>query len=153
MASNLTIEAPNFEKIGKEAGQFTQDAIALLWAAFNDTRKTERMDFRQATDILAPKVLTLAAAASVNNLDLEGCSVLSFTGASAQNLTGARAPDTGKTRILIVFVGGAGTITVKHLATSESGNQFSNSTGADVALATGHGRIYVYLAGKWREVA
>lgn len=153
MAFNLTIESPNFEKIEKESGQFTSDAIALLWAALNDTRATMRRAFRLASETLEPKVLTLAAGASVDNLDLQGASIVSFTGGTAQNLTGFRAPETGKSRIVFVQVNGAGTITAKHALTSETANQLSNASGADVALATGAGIVYVYLEGKWREVA
>lgn len=153
MASNLTIEAPNFEKIKKESGPFTHDAILTLWAAFNDTRATERRDFRIASEILAPKVLTIAATGGMNDLDLTGSSVLSFTGASAQDLTGLKAPETGQTRICFIQVSGAGTITLKHNATSETANQLVLSTGADTARATNTGIILVYLSGKWREVA
>jgi hypothetical protein len=153
MANNLTIESPNFEKIEKEAGPFTSDAISLLWAALNDTRKVERMDFRRASETLAPKVKVLAPSASVDNLDLEGASVLQFTGGSAQNLTGMRAPETGRTRVLVISVTGAGTITVKHNVTSESANQIVCSSGADTAVATNGGMVLVYLTGKWREVA
>lgn len=153
MSNNLTIESPNFEKIAKEAGQFTSDAIGLLWAALNDTRKTERIDFRLTRDILAPKLKQVDAGASVDNLDLEGCSVVEFTGSSAQNFTGMRAPETNRTRVVFVSVTGSGTITAKHALTSETGNQLSNASGADVSLATGAGIIYVYLSGKWREVA
>lgn len=153
MASNLTIEAPNFEKITKEAGQFTSDAISTLWAALNLTRQELRVGVRMATDIAAPKVLTLAPSASVNDLDLQGCSVLSFTGSSAVNFTGMRAPETNHTRIVYVQVNGSATITAKHNATSETANQLTHGSGADVTLATGAGIIYVYLAGKWREVA
>lgn len=152
MATNQTIESPNFEKIGKEAGQFTSDAIALLWNALNDTRATERKHFRQVSETLAPKVLSVAAAASVDNLDLEGASIVSFTGGSAQNFTGARAPETGKSRVLFVQVNGAGTITIKHNVTSESANRFINSSGADLARTTGQGAVYVYLANNWRQV-
>ena len=153
MATNLTIESPNFEKIAKEAGEFTSSAIALLWAAFNDGRATERRDFRRATEQLAPKVLSLAPTVAVSNLDLEGASVLSFTGSTAINFTGMRAPETGKTRIVFVQVSGTGTITCKHNATSETANQLTNKTGADVALTTALGLVYVYLATKWRQVA
>lgn len=153
MATNQTVESPNFEKISKEAGQFTSDAINLLWAALNDTRATERRDFRRASETLEPKVLALAPSASVNDLDTEGASVVSFIGASAQNFTGMRAPETGKTRIIFVQVNGSGTITIKHNATSETANQLTTSTGADVARATATGIVFVYLNGKWREVA
>jgi hypothetical protein len=152
MASNLTIESPKFEDIEKEAGPNTSDAINLLWIALNDTRKNERIDFRRAKDILAPKVLTIDASASVNNLDLQGCSVVSFIGSTAQNLTGFRAPSTGESRFVIVQVSGAGTITAKQAATSETANQLRHISGADVTLATDAAIQYVYLIGKWRQV-
>lgn len=153
MSQNLTIESPNFDKIDKEAGVFTKNAIFLLWEALNDTRATNRRGITKSTEIIAPKVLTIAAAASVNNLDLQGASVLSFVGGSAQNLTGFRAPDTNQTRILFLQVSQAGTITVKNSATSETGNQIVTSTGADVALTTGKGMVLAYLNAKWRQVA
>lgn len=153
MSNNLTIESPNFEKIGKEAGQFTSDAIALLWAAMNDTRKIERIDFRQAKEITAPKVLSIAPSANTDNLDLQGCSVVSFTGSTNVNWTGARAPETGQTRVLFIQVSGTGTITLKHNVTSETANRFSTATGADYAMTTGKGAVFVYLVGLWREVA
>jgi hypothetical protein len=152
VSNNLTIESPNFEKISKEAGQFTSDAISTLWSALNDTRKTERIDFRLARDIMAPKVLPLAASASVDNLDLAGCSVIQFTGSTAQNFTGMRAPETGITRIVLIHNTGSGTITAKHNATSDTANRLSNSTAADVALATGASRLYIYLSSLWRDV-
>lgn len=153
MASNLSIESPNFEKISEEAGQFTSDAINLLWAALNDTRATERRDVRRATDILAPKVLTISPSASVDNLDLQGCSILLFAGSSAVNFTGMRAPETGHSRVVMVSVQGSGTITAKHNVTSETANRLHNESAADVTLAQRAGIIYVYLSGAWREVA
>lgn len=152
MASNQTIESPNLEKIGSEAGQFTSDAIGTLWIALNDTRKTERVDFRLAKDIIAPKVIAIAPSASVDNLDLSGASVVQFTGSSAVNFTGMLAPETGKTRIVIVHVTGSATITAKHNVTSEATNRLSNSTAADVALATGASAIYIYLSSLWRQI-
>jgi hypothetical protein len=149
MASNLSIESPNFEKIAEEAGQFTSDAVGLLWAALNATRKEVRTGDRQATDMLAPKVKALSPSASVDNLDLEGCSVVHFTGGT-QNVTGFRAPETGKTRILILANTGAGTITVKHNATSETANRIVTKSAADVTLTL---MILIYLASRWREVA
>ena len=151
MANNLTIESPNFDKIDKEAGQFTADAVSLLWAALNDTRKSQRIGDRIAQEQLAPKVIQRAPSASVDNLDSEGASVIEFTGASSVNFTGIRAPETGKTRVIFVYVSGAGTITLKHTATSEAGNQLYTSVAGDVALATGAGTHLVYLSGKWRQ--
>lgn len=153
MGVNLTIESPNFEKITKEAGDYTSNAINTLWAALNDVRKTERIDFRQAKDILTPKILTVDAAASVNDLDLQGCSVVSFIGSTAQNFTGLRAPSTGESRLVVVQTSGTGTITAKHSVTSEASNQLVNSTGADVSLSTNKGTFYIYIASRWRQVA
>ena len=153
MSTNLSVESPNFDEIASESGNFTSDAISLLWAAINDTRANERRHYRLSTEMLAPKVLTSAPSASVDNLDLEGASILSFTGSSAVNFTGMRAPETGKSRVVFVQVSGSATITAKNAATSEALNQLVNSTGGDVALDTGAGIIYAYLEGKWREVA
>jgi hypothetical protein len=153
VSTNQTVEAPNFEKIAKEAGNFTSDAINLLWSALNDTRATERRDFRAASEQVAPKVLTLSPSATVSDLDLDGASVVSFIGSSAVNFTGMRAPETGRTRVVFIQVSGSATITAKHNATSETANQLTNMSGADVSLSTGKGIIYVYLASKWREVA
>jgi hypothetical protein len=153
MAQNQTVESPNFEKISKEAGQFTSDAIALLWAAWNDTRATERRDFREASEKLSPKVLSIAPAVNTNNIDLEGSSVVSFTGSDSVNVTGFRAPDTNKTRLIFCQINGSGTITFVNNATSETENQITTSTGANVARAQHAGIVFVYLNGKWREVA
>lgn len=153
MATNRTVESPNLEKIVKEAGQHTSDAANLLWIGLNDTRAVERQDFRRAKDILAPKVLTLDPGASVDNLDLQGCSVVSFIGAASVNLTGFRAPDTDATRIVIIQISGAGTITVKHNATSETQNRIFTKTSADVAAATNAATWFIYLQGKWRQVS
>lgn len=153
MATNATIESPNFEKIDKEAGGFTSNAIATLWAALNDTRATERRDFRRASNNVSPGLLTLAPAGSTDNLDITNFGIISFTGASAQNFTGMRAPETGDAKIMFCQVSGAGTITFKHNVTSETANQLTNASGADVARTTGQGIIYAYLASKWREIA
>jgi hypothetical protein len=153
MSNNLTIESPNFDKIEKESGQFTSDAISLLWAALNDTRKSMRIGDRLATEMMRPKLKQVSAAASVDNLDLEGCSVVEFIGASAQNFTGMRAPETGRTQIVVVYTSGTGTITHKHEVTSESQNRLTLAGGADSAQATRGCVVYAYLSGGWREIA
>jgi hypothetical protein len=68
------------------------------------------------------------------------------------NFTGLRAPETGRTRIVVFYVSGSGTITLKHLVTSESGNQIFTTGAADSAKATGAGGVLVYLSGKWRQI-
>lgn len=152
-SSNLTIESPNREKITKEAGQYTADAINTLWAALNATRSDVRVLTRLARNVIEPGSLVLSPAASVNNLELGEASIVSFTGGTAQNFTGMKAPQTGHVRVVWIENNQAGTITVKNAATSETANQFVTSTGADVALTTNKGIIVVYLASRWREVA
>lgn len=39
---NLTVEAPDFDRIRKDAGIHTADAVRLLWYAVNDTRSQVR---------------------------------------------------------------------------------------------------------------
>jgi hypothetical protein len=150
---NQSIEAPNFDKINKETGQFTSDAVNLLWAALNDTRAELRRLTRRSKDMIEPKVLKLEPSASVDNLDLEGCSVVEFVGSSAVNFTGMRAPETDQTRVVFVYTTGSATITAKNNATSDTANRLRNESGADVALATGAGTIYIYLNSQWRELA
>jgi hypothetical protein len=152
VSSNLTIESPNFEKIKKESGQFTSDALALLWATENLTRKELRTGLRESQDILSPKVIQVSAAASVNDLDLQDASVIEFTGASAQNFTGMRAPETGKSRLVLVYISGAGTITARNAVTSQAGNQIFNLGAVDDTLAQGSASAYLYLSGYWRQI-
>ena len=153
MANNLTIESPNFDKIDEESGHFTADAVNLLWQALNETRAELRRGVRRATDMIEPKVLQITAAASVDNLDLQGCSTVEFIGASAQNFTGMRAPETGRSRVVVVYVTGNGTITAKHNVTSETASRLRNELELDTVLVTGTGTAYVYLSGQWRELA
>lgn len=152
MAINATIEAPNFERIEKESGQFTSDAINLLWAALNDTRQTQRRDARRATESLEPLVLTLAPSGNLNNIDTTGASIVSFTGSSNVDVTGFRAPETGHSRLIFCQVNGTGTITFKHNVTSETANRVVLASGADTARVTNTGIILVYLQSRWREV-
>lgn len=152
MASNLTIESPNTERIAKEAGQFTADAINTLWAALNDTRAALRKDFRLAVEKVTTKVLTLDPSASVDNLDSQGASSVSFVGGT-QNFTGIRAPETGESRVVFIQNSGGGTITIKNETTSESANRFAMADGSDYALSTGKGLVVQYIASRWREVA
>jgi len=152
MALNQTIESPNIQKIRAESGQFTADAINVMWGALNDTRAVLRRSFRRTKERIEPLVLHVVAAASIDNLDLQGASIVSFEGSTAQNFTGMKAPETGETRVVIVHVNGTGTITAKDEATSTAANQLSVD-GGDQAMATDDGTIFVYLASKWKQVA
>jgi hypothetical protein len=150
VASNLTIESPNFEKIDKEAGQFTADAVSVLWQSLNAIYAELRRRLRLAEDMQRPKVLTITPTASVDNLDLQGCSVVLFNGTSSVNFTGMKAPETGTSQVVYALSTGSGTITAKQNVTSESANRLANSTGADKTLTRS---IYVYAGGLWREIA
>lgn len=152
MATNLTVASPNFEKITKEAGNFTSDAINFLWATLNATRADLRREARRGQERIEPKVLSLAPSANQDNIDTDGASVVSFTGTSAVNVTGFRAPETNYTRVLFIQISGTATITFKHNVTSETANQIVLSGGADLARATNTGLVLVYLASKWRQV-
>jgi len=153
MAVNQTVESPNFDKIASEAGQVTSDAINLLWLAINDSRATERRNARLNQERVYPKVLVMVPTATVTDLDLQGASVLSFTGTTAVNVTGFIAPETNQTRIVFCQVSGSATITFQNAVTSQTANQLVLSTGADTARATNTGIVFAYLASKWREVA
>lgn len=153
MSNNLSIESPNFERIEKEAGPFTAQAMYTMWAAYNDTRKTERLHFAIASSELFCGLMTSAPAASVDNLDMRGYDFLLFTGSSAQNFTGIIAPETGKTKVVFVKVVGSATITAKHNATSEAANRLAFSGSADFSMTTGKGVILGYVNSLWQEIA
>lgn len=153
MASNLTIESPNLDKINSEAGQFTSDAINTLWLALNDTRKELRIGVRQAKESILPKVKTISPTAQVDNLDLEGAAILVFNGSSAVSWTGIRAPEPGKGQVVFVIVTGTGTITAEEShAGSTAAHQLTHTAAADIALTTGRGIVYAYVGQRWRQV-
>lgn len=153
MANNLSIEAPNFEKIEKEAGPMTASAMATVWAAFNDTRKTERLHFGIVSAEVFVNPLIIAPGASVDNLDMRGFGLLLFTGAGAQNWTGVVAPETGKVKVIYAKVVGAGTIAAKHNATSLAANRLAFSGAADFSMTTGKGVVIAYVNSLWQEIA
>jgi len=153
MANNLSIEAPNFEKIEKEAGQYTSSAINTLWGAMNDTRKTERTHFLITSSEVFVNPLLLSPSASVDNLDMRGFGLLLFTGSSAQNFTGIVAPETGRVKVIYVKVVGSATITAKHNVTSLAANRLALANSADYSMTTGKGLIIAYVNSLWQEIA
>jgi hypothetical protein len=149
MAETPTLD---YGSIEQETGPTTASSFQSLWFWVQNGIIDEARNVQIAKDILEPKVLVVSAAASVDNLDLKGSSVVHFTGASGQNFTGMIAPAPNKARVVIVHVSGAGTITLKHNVTSTSTNRLSLITGADTALATGVSAIFIYLSGLWRQL-
>lgn len=153
MSNNLSIEAPNFDKIDKEAGQYTASAISTLWAALNDTRKTERLHYLIISNEEFVGSLEQAPSASLDNLDMRGFSLLLFTGSSAQNFTGIVAPETGRVKVVMVKVVGSATITVKNNATSLAANRIALANGADYSMTTGKGLVLAYVNSLYQEIA
>lgn len=151
MATNQTIQSPDFDLIKKGNFNSIQDAIRLLWFTANDEAALRRQNDRLAADRLSPKVLNLAPTTSQNNLDSQGSGLLVFTGTTAVNVTGIIAKSEGD--IIFCFVQGTGTITFKHNSgSSDSGNVFLFFSAGDLAVATNKAVILTYLLGKWREL-
>jgi hypothetical protein len=80
MAENQTIEAPDFDKIKKEAGPNTRDAIQLLWYVANNESAERRRGVRAAQEESLRKVKSDAPTANQNNYDTEGSPLVEFTG-------------------------------------------------------------------------
>ena len=153
MAENLSVEAPDFQRIEKEAGDATADATRTTWLVLNATMSDFRRNNRIAQELLEPKAKTDAPGASQNNYPTNGSSCLHFTGAGAFNLTGVQAPEPGKARLLIIHVSGAGTVTLMNeSASSIAENRIHTSTGADVTCVQDQSRVLIYLSNRWRQV-
>lgn len=154
MAEQSTIEAPSFREIENEAGIHTHNGIKLLWGALNNEAKHRRLGVGLARDLAAWKVKTDAPSAQQDNYNLENCSILLLNGSSAQTFTGFRAPSTGQSHILVVFVIGSATYTFNHAsASSDAENRIRNQGLANLAVATDRSVIYIYLDSLWRELS
>jgi hypothetical protein len=135
--------------IEAESGPATTQAIQSLSLALESAKIDLARSLQVAKDRIEPKTKTVAQSANMNNLALDGASVVHFTGASSVDLTGFVAPEPGRARVLIVFSSGAGTITMKHEVTSTAANRLDLITGADTTLV---GTVFVYLSSRWRQV-
>lgn len=151
MSVNLTIEAPPFELIKKEAGPNTADAVRLLWSVANQEAAERRSGIRIATERIAPKSRIDSPGAAQDNYDTQYATIIRFDGAVAVNVTGFRARS--ENTLLIVLVLGAATITLKHdSANSEARNRILMAGGADKAIATNQSVILLYENTRWREL-
>lgn len=151
MATNLSIESPDFDLIKKGNFNAIEDAMRLLWFVANDESARRRQNDRLIGERYSPKVVNIAPSGATNNLDSQGAGLLLFTGTTSLNLTGIIARTEGD--ILFCFVQGSGTITFKHNSgSSDSGNVFLFQSAADVAVTTNKALILQYLLGKWREL-
>jgi len=150
VGEQLSIEAPEFDLIKKEAGPSTRDGMQLLWAVANEEARQRRRGVRLAQEVSKPKVLSLAPTVNQDNLDWDASGIVLFTGTTSVNLTGLRNGESGVTVVLHNL--GTGTITLKHeSASSETANRLDTNADTDVTLSTGKTVILRYLSGRWRQ--
>jgi hypothetical protein len=151
MSNNQSVEAPDFDRIKREAGPATADGVRLLWAVANDEAQSRRTGIRTATERIAPKSLVDSPVGAQNNYDTNFATVLRFDGAAAANLTGLRARP--ENSIVIVIVLGAGTVTLTHNSgASEANNRILLAAGVDKPVATNQAVMLMYENLRWREV-
>lgn len=143
-----------YERIRQESGRNTSDAIKTLRDLIDAEITQRRADVRTAQQTLAPKVVSETFAAQQNDYDLAGASIVLSTGASAQTITGFRAPGPSQTRILFCHVIGAGTITFAHAnAASATEHQLRLESLANTPVATDRSIVFLYLNLRWRQLS
>lgn len=152
MADNLSVEAPDFDYIKREAGVHTMDGIRLLWSVANSEAKDRRTGVRLAIERQEVKTLVFSLALSQNDFDTAFSTTLRSDGAAAINITGLKARVEGaRVRVLVL---GAGTVTLKHnSASSEAVNRMLFASGADKAVATNKACDLEYQNSRWREIS
>lgn len=151
MAENQTIEAPDFDKIKKESGSATRDAIQLLWFVANNEAAERRRGVRAAQEESLRKVKSIAPTTQQDNFDTEGSPLVEFTSTVAFNLTGLRNGQSGMLRVL--YNRGSATVTVKYNSgSSDASNRFDMQGAADVSLTTGKSVVFRYFGGVWRQM-
>lgn len=149
MSENLSVESPDFDRIKKESGIATRDAVNLLWSVLNSEVRTRSQTVQRAQNRVSPKVQTDAPTTTQNNADPGDSGTLLFTGGTAFNLTGLRNGLDGR-RVKIHNLG-TGTITIKYeSASSDALNRFDTVTAGDLSVTTGKTADVEYLNGRWR---
>lgn len=152
MAEQLTVEAPEFERIKKGDPLAVFNAINILYAAVNAEARFRRQTVRIATDREVLKVQQSAPAAQQDNFDARlDTGIVEFTGSTAFDLTGIRNGSPG--RRLQISVTGSATVTVKDQdANSDATNRIVTDSGTDVAVDQDKSIVLVYLSDRWREL-
>lgn len=151
MASQFTVDSPDFDRVYRETGVATRDAVTTLWRVANEEASARRTGVREAIERDAPKEIILSPGATQNNLDTEFSTVLRFDGSTSFNLTGLQARP--EPTIVYLVVLGSGTITVKNSsASSIDRNRILTYSGGDLVITTGLTAAFRYLNTKWREV-
>jgi hypothetical protein len=151
LADNLSVEAPDFDYIKKEAGPHTKDGMILLWTVANDEAKQRRTGIRLAIERQEVKTLINSPAVSQDNYDTQFSTTLRFDGVVGINVTGIKARVEGaRVRVMVL---GVGTITLKHnSASSEAQNRILLFAAADKAVATNKSVELEYQNARWREI-
>lgn len=153
MAGNLTIESLDFEAIRSGDDQATGDALEFIWLALNNEASQRRRGQRQASERAEWQTDIISPTADVTDYDMGNVSVLRFDGAAAVNVTGLLAPSAGASRLLILQVLGAGTITLKHASlSSEEPNRILTYSAGDLAITTNKAVALLYQNSRWREL-
>jgi hypothetical protein len=149
MATNLQIEAPNFDRIRKGDHHATEDAVRLLWLVTNNEISMRQQTVQKATDQWSPKVLVSAPGSQQDNFDARDAVWLVFQSASPFTITGIRNGVEGRT--LLIENLGAGAVTLAfESAASDPQNRFYTRLGTDHVLQTGQTALVGYLNQRWR---
>jgi hypothetical protein len=150
MAENLSIESPDFDRIKKESGPSTRDAVQLLWFVANGEGAERRRGVRAAQEEDLKKTKSDAPTTDQHNYDTEGSPIIVFVGSTSFNLTGIRNGLQGMGRTIHNL--GTGTITLKHeSALSDATNRLDTNLDADVPIPTGQCARLRYLNSRWRQ--
>jgi len=149
VATNLQIEAPNFDRIRKGDHHATEDAVRLLWLVTNNEISMRQQTVQKATDQWSPKVLASAPSGSQDNFDARDAVWLVFLSGAPFTVTGIRNGVEGRT--LLIENLGAGAVTLAfESAASDAPNRFYTRLGTDHVLRTGETALVGYLNQRWR---
>jgi hypothetical protein len=152
VADAREISAPEFDQVEAETGLSTRNALSVIWNALMEEIRRRRQEVRLTREHPQPKVLRVGFSANQNNFDLTGAGILVSTGAAAVDLTGFKAPNPGESYSLLVFVTGAGTVTLRHNSGSSlAEHRIRMFSAGDVAIATDKSIRLHYFLGLWRE--
>lgn|SRR5574341_199594 len=152
MAENLSIEAPEFERIRDGDFHAIEDGIRLLWFVANNAERVRRTQDRKISQRYSPKVLLMPQTSNQNNVDTQDAGLIVYTGGSNIDVSGYRAPSVDGA-VLIIFVTGVGTIRHMHQdANSDAGNRMVFDPAANNSVNTNEGLILLYQDSRWREL-
>lgn len=152
MATNLSVESPDFDYIRHETGLVTSNAIKLLWEVINAELATRRKGVARASNYLQGTITSDVSTAQEDNLDAKNSLIWWYNTASSFSVTGIRNGVEG--RIIFFHNVGTGTITfVNNSGSSDTTNRILTQSAGNVARATGKSFILMYINARWRELS